>query len=185
MKINYKKSLKFVTLLAMSLLIASVSATVYYSLTMQTTVTVGSTWVKFQSADDTPSGSTVQDSYCAIALSALPNSTLVYEKAMGVKNTDTENSKYIRLRHVSITTDNTSVISNFTYIKFYLINSSGDVKFSLNYTTSGDSWNVAASSGWVEIPADTTWYIKVETRAAVDATANIDCTIVMALDVQQ
>jgi len=184
MRINYKKSLKFITLLITSLLIATVSATVYYSLTMETTITVGATWVKFIEADDTPNGSTVDDSYCSLSLSSLPNSTIIYEKAVGLNNTY-NGTRTIRLRHVSVTPNATSQVSNFTHVKFYLINAAGAVQFSLNYTTSGDNWSTAATSGWVTIPALTTWYIKVETLSPAGATSSTQCTITIAVDVQQ
>ncbi len=184
MKTNYKKSLKFITLLITSLLLATVSATVYYSLSMQTTVTVGATWVKFFEAEDTPDGSVVQDSYCALSLSSLPNSTIIYEHAVGLNNTY-NGSRYIRLRHVSVTPNGTAQVSNFTYIKFYLLNSNNVTQATLNYTTSGDYWSVTSTTGWKEIPALTTWYIKVETLSPAGASASISCTITIAVDVQQ
>jgi hypothetical protein len=184
MKMNYKKSMKFILLLITSLIIASASATVYYSLSMQTTITVGATWVKFIRADDTPTAATVEDSYCSLSLSSLPNSTIIYEKAVGLNNTY-NGTRTIRLRHVSVTPNGTAPVSNFTHVKFYLINAAGTVQFSLNYTTSGDNWSTTATSGWVTIPALTIWYIKVETLSPAGATANTPCTITIAVDVQQ
>jgi hypothetical protein len=184
MKKNYKKSLKFITLLLASLLIATVSATVYYSLSMETKITVGTTWVKFISADDTPSGSTITDTTCSLSLSTLANSTLVYEKAIGLSNTYTDN-RYIRLRHVSVSPNGTAPVSNFTYVKFYLLDASLTAQASLNYTTSGDNWSVTSTTNWIAIPGSTTWYIKVETFSPAGATAGTQCTITIAVDVQQ
>jgi hypothetical protein len=184
MKLNYKKSLKFITLLIGSLLIATVSATVYYSLSMQTTITVGSTWVKFVSATDTPAGSDIQDSYCALSLSSLPNSTIIYEHAIGLNNTY-NGTRYIRLRHVSVTPNGTSAVSSFTYIKFYLLDSTNVVQATLNYTTSGNNWSVTSTTGWNSVTALTEWYIKVETLSPASATPTTSCTITLAVDVQQ
>jgi hypothetical protein len=184
MKINYKKNLKFVTLLIASLLIATVSATVYYSLTMESKITVGATWVKFVNATDTPTGSTVQNSFCSLSLSSLPNSTIIYEKAIGLNNTY-NGIRYIRLRHVSVTPNGTAPVSNFTYVKFYLLDASNAVQATLNYTTSGDNWSVTSTTDWKSVPALTIWYIKVETLSPTGATATTQCTITIAADVQQ
>jgi len=184
MKLNYKKSLKFMLLLITSILIATVSATVYYSATMQSQITVGTTWVKFISADDTPGGSAITDTSCSLSLSTLANSAIVYDKAVGLNNTYS-GTRYIRLRHVSVTPNGTAPVSNFTYVKFYLLDASLAVQASLNYTTSDDNWSVTSTTGWKAITGGAIWYIKVETFSPTGATAGISCTITIAVDVQQ
>jgi hypothetical protein len=184
MNINYKKSLKLITLLITSLLIATVSATVYYSLTMQSTVTVSSTYVKFINATDTPAGSTVDYSFCTLSLSTLPNSTIIYERAVGVNNTDETNGHYIRLRHVSVAPNGTATVGNFTHIKFYLLDSSNATVATLNYTTNGNNWSVTSDTDWVLLQNLTAMYIKVETLSPATATASNAVTITISVDAQ-
>jgi len=167
-----------------SLIIAFASAAVYNSLTMKSQITIQSQPVQFANGADTPSGSTVEATYCLLTLTCYPNSTTTYEKAVNITNTDTS-SHSIRLRHVSITPNGTASVSNFTSITFYLLNASGTNKGSLSYTTSGDYWSVSPTqTTYQDISASTEWTVKVEIVTPENATASISCTIEIALDVQ-
>jgi len=119
-----------------------------------------------------------------LSLSTYPNSTITYEQAIGVNNT-AGSSRYIRLRHVSVSPNGTSDVGNFRHVKFYLIDSSNVTKATLNYTTSGNYWSATSTTDWNEIPLTTTWYIKVETLSPASPTSGKSCTITIAIDVQQ
>jgi len=183
-KLLFRKETKLLTLLLTSLLIASASAYVYYSLSLTSSTTTGAApAVKFVSGDDTPSGSIVQDTWCQLDLSAYPNVTMTYEKAVNISNTGS--AVNIRLRPVSISNPNgTDSISNFTRITFYLLNVSGSVQGTLEYTTTDDSWNEPSATTYVQIPASTQWTVKVETVCKENASANIVTNIEIAVDVQ-
>ena len=177
------KPLKMVLLLISSLIIATVSAATYTTLTMKSQITI-SALVHFSDGADTPTGSNVQNSYCSLQLSCYPNATTTYEQAVNVTNTDNDLHS-IRLRHVSISGNGTALVSNFTSITFYLLNSSGYQKASITYTTSGNYWQVSPTqTNYFDIPALTDWTIKVVIVTAADAQTSVSCTIEIALDVQ-
>jgi len=184
-KIKLAKSLKMALLLVSSLLIASVSAAVYNSLTLKSQISIQTQPVQFTNGADTPSGSTVNPTYCVLSLSCYPNSTTTYEKAVNITNTDTSPHD-IRLRHVSISPNGTSDVGNFTSITFYLLDASGNQQASMTYTTSNNTWSVSPSeTSYVSIPGgNTNWTIKVVIVTSENAQANISCNVEMALDVK-
>ena len=182
-KIKLVKSLKMALLLVSSLLIATASAYIYSTLTMQSQITI-SALVHFTSGSDTTSESTVQNTYCSLQLSCYPNATTTYQEAVNISNTDSA-AHEIKLRHVSISGNGTSDVGNFTYITFYLLDSSGAQKAYLNYTTSGDYWFVSPTeTTYQSIPANTEWIVKVVIVTAETASTDISCTIKIALDVR-
>ena len=182
-----KKPVKFLTLLLTAMLIATASAAVYYSLTVQPKVTVTGLTVRFYTAPDTPTpGSTVNHAWCSLALKSYPNATLTYDKAVYINNTD-GSAHSIQLRHVSISpANNTASVGNWTFIRFYLYNSTGLVT-SFNYTTNGNYWILPTNNptGYYSMPSTTGWWVKVETKSPANALVNEVCTIVISVDVQE
>jgi len=186
-RIVLKKEMKFLGLLLTSLLIASASAAVYYSLTMQPRVTVSAPLIKFSQAPDNPTGSTVYDAWVRLNATSYPNATLTYEKALYINNTDGSSAHSFRLKHVSITPANgTSDVGNWTSIKFLVYNSSGYV-FSLNYTVTSNAWYLepGVETNYYSIPASTGWWIRLETLSPATATTGKVCDIQISVDVQQ
>jgi len=186
--IRLTKSTKFLTLLLSSTLVAVANAAIFYSLTMQPQVTVSTPVLKFSSAPDEPSGSTVYDAWCRLTAKSYPNATLTYEQAVYINNTDGSNAHSFRLRHASITPANgSSSVGNWTSIKFIVYNSSGYV-FSLNYTVSAPNWILQPISGetsYYSIPQSTGWWVRVETLSPAAATAGNVCEIQIEVDVQE
>jgi len=181
-KILSGKSMKFVTLLLTSMLIASASALVYYSLNMTSTITTASTNdVYFVSGVDAGTAGTSilegKKTATLASLKAYPNMTMSYDDPIRVRNNNTGTSFSVRLRHVSRTGD----AANFEFISFTL---NTTTTISLNYTSNGASWTDPSASGWQTVSPNTEYAIIVRTRA--DATAPIDqiATIVIAIDVQ-
>jgi hypothetical protein len=185
--IKLKKSSKFLILLLASILVGTANAAIFYSLTMQPQVTVSTPVIKFQTAPDEPSGSTVTDAWCCLTAKSYPNATLTYEKAVYLNNTDSVNPHSFMLRYISITPANGNPdVANWNSIKFLVYNSSGYV-FSLNFTVSGTNWVLAPVSGqtaYYSIPASTVWWIRLETLSPATATKSKACNIEIAVDVE-
>jgi hypothetical protein len=186
-KPNLRKSLKLLMLMVSSFVIATASATIYYSLTMQPKVTVSTPVIKFSQATDHPGG-TVNDAWARLTAKSYPNATLTYEYALYINNTDSLNAHSFKLRHVSISPVNGSAsVGNWTSIKFLVYNSSGYV-FSLNYTVSGTDWILQPSGGetsYYSIPQGEGWWIRLETLSPATATADEVCEIQISVDVQE
>ncbi len=184
-KLLFRKEAKLVTLLLTAMLIASASAAVYYSMSMESTTTITTSKVRFDQGTDwngleTGSSLSSDKTYVFLNITAYPNATLTYDEPIVLNNTDSANQQ-VRLRHVSINPNNTASVSNFTFINF-TVNSAYD----FDYTTSGDIWS-NSTMGYQTIPANTEWSVKIETRAVAGATTDgsVTCTIVIAVDVQE
>jgi len=186
-KVLSSKALKLLFLLLTSLLIASASAAVYYSISMEPKVTIKQAVVQFAEGSDWSqvAGSIgTNNTWCSLSLKAYPNATLTYEQPLNISNTDGSNSHQFRLRHISITPANGSVsVSNFTFFNFVVKNAAGVSQASFNYTTSGDNWITPSTTSYMTLTANTKWIIYIETKAAAGATKDIAASIVIAVDV--
>jgi len=154
---------------------------------MEPAVTITEAVIVFAQGGDWPTGSTMgtNNTWVSLALKAYPNATLTYEEPLNVSNTDSANHSF-RLRHVSITPANGNPdVGNFTFINFVVKNAVGNSQASLNYTTSGDNWNVPSTTSYLTLPANTQWIIYIETKAVAGATKDIEASIVIAVDVQE
>lgn len=90
MKINYKKIVKFTTLLIVSLLIATVSAEVYRYMYMEGTISVTGAklvWIEGADVDSTISGSTV-----TFTLNVEEGTPINFTEAVFLKNTNATGS---------------------------------------------------------------------------------------------
>lgn len=189
-KIPGKKPLKLLLISLSWLIVVTASAAIYYSLSMENTVTTAQAVIRFDSGPDEPSGSTVNPSWCNLALKAYPNATLTYEKALWVNNTDSVNPHSLRLDHVSVTPANgTADNGNFTYIYFkFYVASNDTLAFSFNYTVDGsNNWvgDYSAPRSFKSLPQSDQLYVRVETRADENAQADIVANITIAVDVQE
>jgi hypothetical protein len=182
-----KKSMKFLALLLTSLLIASVSAAMYYSLEMTSTIDVYAADVYFVvGADNGTSGLVVtigsQNTTATITgLRAYPNASLTYTDPIRVRN---NGSVTAQLRLAPLTNPSTNP-EDFVYIKFLLNASSADDRW-LNYTSDGSSWTSPSSAtSWTStgIGASTEWPIVIYTKANATATASDSVTIAITVDV--
>jgi hypothetical protein len=182
-----KKSMKFLALLLTSLLIASVSAAMYYSLEMTSTIDVYAADVYFVvGADNGTSGLVVtigsQSTTATITgLRAYPNASLTYTDPIRVRN---NGSLTAQLRLVPLTDPSTNP-EDFVYIKF-LLNASGADDRWLNYTSDGSSWtSPSGATSWTStgIGASTEWPIVIYTKANATATASDSVTIAITVDV--
>jgi len=182
-KLLFKKEVKLVTLLITSLLIAGVSADVYYSLSMSSTISVATTSVYFVlGADNATAGVSLSgDNKSALLtqLKAYPNVTTTYDNPIKIRNNHASATFEVRLRHVSLS----GAATNFVFVNFTLVD--GTTNLALDYTSDQSSWTLPSPSttAWIVIPALTEWSIKVETKAVAGASAD-SVSIGIAFDVQ-
>jgi len=189
-KILFRKEMKLVTLLLTSMLIATASATVYYSLTMESKVTTATPVVKFIAGADSgtagATGYTTDGTYVKLAsLKAYPNATLTYDEAIKINNTDTGTHKF-RLRHGSINNDTDT--SNFYSIVFKLIAPNGTQyggDFTYDNSDGNDLWTVPSDMTYMNILAAQEWSVRVVTKAASNAATSVTATVVIYVDVQE
>jgi hypothetical protein len=181
-KLLARKELKIVTLLLTSLLIASASAAVYYSLSMTSTITTATNDVYFITGTDaTAAGTSIfnnNKSATLASLKAYPNMTMSYDNPIRVRNNNGGTSFNVRLRPVS----RTGNAQYFAFINFTLQTST---KISLNYTSNGASWTDPSTSGWATVNANTSYAIVVQTKASATATSGQIASIEIAIDVEQ
>src|SRR3989337_3429798 len=106
-KILYRKEMKILTLVLTSMLIASASAAVYYSLSMTSTITTATNDVYFiVGADATEAGTSIfnnNKSATLVSLKAYPNMTTSYDDPIRVRNNNSATTFNVRLRPVSLT----------------------------------------------------------------------------------
>jgi hypothetical protein len=184
--VRVRKSAKFLILLLTSLIIALANAAIFYSLSMQPSVSITSAKVSFVSGSDFPAGSTLgtPPTWVYLNLTAYPNVTLTYEQPLNISNTDTASHTF-RLRHIAITpASGTASVGNFTFINFVVLNTTGVSQASFNYTASGTTWTTPSTTSYLTLPASTQWVIYVQTQAVAGATSGIVANIQIAVDVQ-
>ena len=180
-----RRWLKLLPLMLSAMMISTASAAVYYSVIMQPDVTITTPIVAFKEGGDWDAGWSMgtNDTWCRLAIKAYPNATLTYEQPLNLTNTGSDVD--MRLRTISITPASGSAsVSNFTFINFILYDESGGNKGSLNYTTTGDTWNTPSMS-YTLMDASDEWYIVIQTKAAAGATADIEANIQIAVDVKE
>ena len=180
-----RKTLRLLCFLLSGLLVMVASAAVYYNITMQPSVTITPAGVTFKEGDDWNLSWSMgtNNTWCALALKAYPNTTLTYEEPLNLTNTG--DSVGVTLKAISISpASGNAQVSNFTFINFTLHDQTGAIKGSLNYTTNGNDWNTPSMTD-VTMNADDVWYITIQTKAAAGAQSNIVANIEIAVDVQE
>jgi hypothetical protein len=182
MNLNHKKILKIVTLLIATIVIGTVSADAYYSLSMTSTISFASNDVVFATgADSVAAGFSTSDPYMTATMTGLkarPDVETVYAEAGKVVNNAESGSSNVRLRSVSVTGN----AADFEYINFVLMDGATE-KARLDYTVSGSAWVIPSTTNWTAILGQAQWSLRVETKAADDATTG-SVDIVIAIDVQ-
>jgi hypothetical protein len=136
MKLNYKKSLKFVTLLISSLLIASVSAATYmymYVESGQISITTGG--LKWLKGPDANVGTTITgNTVTGLSLNVLNGTEQFFNLTLYVKNTDSGTPHTFSIN----VTSSTGATSDFDYMYLKLYdNSTNSYKNQINLLTSG------------------------------------------------
>jgi len=183
-----RKILRLLCFVLSGLLVMTVSAAVYYSLSMQPTVSITTPVVAFAQGDDWskvagslgPNGT-----WCNLALKAYPNATMTYEEPLNLTNTGTQVSIKLRAISISPASGNPSV-SNFTFINFTLHDDDGLFIGYLNYSTGGaNNWIIDSDIFPVNMDAGDEYYISIQTKAAAGAQGSIVANIEITVDVQE
>jgi hypothetical protein len=164
MKINYKRSLKFVTLLILSILIATVSATTYmymYIQSGQISITTGGLqWLKGVEADGaTISGATVT----GLQLSVLNGTETFFNHTLYIKNTDQTTNHTFSIE----VTSSSGNISNFEYMYLKLYDNATDLYKNCQL----DLLNSTAKVSGLTIPENTVWRVSFHVKAYSTATS--------------
>lgn len=191
-KIRSKKTLKMLGLLISAILIATVSAAVYYSLGVTSTIQTATTDVWFKVGSDNGTDCNVQlspDNTTAVitGLKAYPNASYTYIDPVRVVNNGTI-AHLVRLRHGSISGTGEG---NFSYVKFILRNGTTEdnatlVTLTYTWNTTSNDWNIPSATDWKSISnanPDTEWSITIETKA-IDNAQSASVTIEIKVDVQ-
>jgi hypothetical protein len=186
-----KKTVKLLALVLTSLLIASVSAFMYYSLTMTATVSVYAADVYFIEGTDNNTGpgpvvltlDSTNTTATITGLVAYKNASLTYTNVTLVYNNGGSTSQ-LRLAPY---TDPSTNPEDFVYIKFLLnATTAGDRRW-LNYTSDGSSWTSPSSAtSWTTTGLGTgaMWPVVIMTKANATATADESVSIGITVDVQ-
>ena len=186
-----KKTVKLLALLLTSLLIASVSAFTYYSLTISSTITVYAANVYFIEGTDNNTGpgpviltlDSTNTTATITGLVAYKNASLTYTNVTLVYNNGGSASQ-LRLAPY---TDPSTNPEDFVYVKFLLnATTAGDRRW-LNYTSDGSSWTSPGSAtSWTTtgLGASAMWPVVIMTKANATATASQTVDIAITVDVQ-
>ena len=184
-----RKSAKLLVLLLINMLVVTVSAAMYYSLSMSSTIDVYAADVYFvEGADNGTSGLVVtlgsQNTTATITgLRAYPNASLTYTDPIRVRNNASAGA-YAQLRLVPVTNPS-GYEDQFVYIRFMLNATTAEDKW-LNYTSDGITWtNPTGATSWTTTGIDggEEWSIVIYTKANATATAPSSVTIKITVDV--
>jgi hypothetical protein len=175
MKINYKRSLKFLTLLLASLLIATVSATVYNQLFQSGHVTATTYAVKWIAGTDTV-GLSIQGATCSMSpLTAPVGGSRNYTDPVRLNNTEATQHTF-NLVVVSVTGNTTHL--EYIYVRLY---NSTSLKGTLTVWSGGSpgtSLNTLVIPGnqyWT-FEWDIKWGTSSTTSSYVDVSLRVDIT---------
>jgi hypothetical protein len=176
MKLNYKKSLKLITLLLSSLLIATVSATVYNQLFQTghvTATTYGLQWI----AGTDSVGLTINGATCSMSsLTAPVGGERNYTDPVRLNNTEASQHTF-NLVIVSVSGDT----SQLSYIYVRLYDSSGSYENNLTVWAEGsqgsylNSLQISAHDYW-RFEYDIKWGLNSTTSSYVDVSLRLDVT---------
>ena len=172
MKINYRKSLKLITLLITSLLIATVSAEIYDYLYQDATISVeGLTLEWTLGADNATAGTQIAGSTCTLTnLKGPPNGTRIYGDPARLNNTGASSTTFDLL--IDQVTGNTSQMDSII-VKLY--NVTNDASMGNLTVWSGGSQGSDLTS--LTIAANTKWRFQWEVTWKSTATTSHSVTV--------
>jgi hypothetical protein len=185
MKINYKKNLKFVTLLLSALLIATVSATVYNYLYIQSTIGVEGNPIKFTTGVDYTSAKG-----SALGISS-DNQTVTFNGMKGVNGTLTAYPDPLRIKNTNATGNYTVQVrvdgtwtsnSHIKYINITIINYSNNATLGcISLVPSGGNTTAFAGSG-ITMDHGVVWRVQWDIFWLSTATSSDTTTVKLRVD---
>jgi len=171
MKMNYKKSLKFVTLLITSLLIATVSAATYRYMYIDGSVVVGTPKIIWVAGSDAPSGTTITGSTVTLPFNAEPGTPQNFTYCLYLKNQDTADHNMT----ISVTT--TVPAADFDEFKIHIyINSTEAFVDTLDVTTS-DSYETYTGNNPLSAGEAYRMTFELAPSITADGTYNFDIQV--------
>jgi hypothetical protein len=178
MKLNYKKSLKFVTLLIASLLIATVSATIYDYMYLNANVGVSGMYLEWVSGGDgTDAGTSINGVTATLTnLKGPPNGTRIYADPVRINNTGASPITYDLL--IDAVDGDTTYLDSI-YVRIYSINTTLSIQNVTVWVSGAKGSDVTG----LNIPADNTWRFQWEITWKSTATVSHSVTVNLKLKV--
>ncbi|MDH7564664.1 MAG: hypothetical protein QHH24_07310 [Candidatus Bathyarchaeota archaeon] len=182
MKIEHKRILKLATILLSSLFIASVSASVYYTMFMNATVGVAANKVQFWAGSDfATAGGSISDARQKVTFSSmdgLNGSVTTITDPVRINNTDSSNGYTIELKLDSWTGDTET---DLYYVNVTMYDGSTK-KGDTIYLVPGGSGQVS-TTGQQTIAAGANWRVQWDIYWKGSATASDSVTVNLKLEV--
>ena len=178
MKMNYKKSLKFVTLLLASLLIATVSATVYTQMFLNATVGVAGLSLKWVAGANANVTCNIAGSTCILTgLDGYPGQTTIYNDTVKITNAGSNAATFnITTTQCQGSTNNLTSI----YVKIYN-NTDNSLLQTLNVWVNN---GIGSPLTNLQIGAGVTWKLGWEITWYGNATVSDSVNVALRLDVE-
>lgn len=179
MKLNYKRSIRLVILLASSLLIASVSASMYYTMYMNATVKTITNEVMFTPGNDyATTGGSITNNNQTVTFAEMNGAiggNTTYTDPVRIHNTDSK-SHTVELELSSWTGTSSTPLYNITIHMYNYANNTSEGN-SIVLTPSGAG--EVPATGLQTIPADTLW--RVQWEIYWEGTANASSSVTVDL----
>jgi hypothetical protein len=162
MKFNYKRSLKFVTLIISALLIATVSAATYNYIYINGSVTFTSgTGLKWIEGPDAPTSTSIAGSIVTLPFTIQNGSTTNYTYCLLIENLDASDHPIV----VSVTTSATA--SYYDAFNMFIFNNATGTQVDVLDLLTTDSYSGTIS-------ASATWHLTFEIVAKSSSTSGSD-----------
>lgn len=171
MKENYKKSLKFITLVITALLIATVSAATYRYMFIDGSVTVGTSKMLWIEGSDSPADATVSGSTYTVDFDVEPGTPVNFTECVFLKNNDTS------AHNLTISVTTTISASDFTECNMHIYNNSTSAFIDTIDITTSDSYETY--TGNTPLAAGNSYQMTFEVYATASAsgTYNFDIEV--------
>lgn len=169
MRLNLKKSVKFITLLATALLIATVSAQIYRYMYIDGSVTVGTAKMVWIKGVDAPADSTVSGSTYTVDFDVEPGTPVNFTECVFLKNQDTS------AHNMTINVTTTILAADFTKCNMHIYNNSTAAFIDTIDITTSDSYETYTTN--TPLAAGNSYLMTFEVHATTGATGTYNFDI--------
>jgi hypothetical protein len=183
MKPNYKKSLKLLTLLITSVIIATVAADTYYELFMYGSgITITDNRVILVAGTDTPTISTngVENSGTTVTFDKITiakGEMLTYDETVKIQNNAGETRNIV----LDVTSLTGPFSANFEYVYITVYDGATQKGEQIKMLPSGSN---ITTTGSISMPNSAIWTVQWIIKAKVDATPNDQISLTVKVTVQ-
>jgi hypothetical protein len=174
MKLNYKKSLKLITLLVTSILIATVSAQVYSYMYINGSVTIGSAKLVWIKGTDAPSDATISGGTVTMDLDVQPGINQNFTECLFLKNQDAAS------HNLTITVTTAVSTGTFDSMKAYIYkNSTGSWVYvdTLDVTSLNDQYSTYTGNTPLITSGFYRLTFEVKAKTGTSGTENFQITV--------